>query len=295
MRVLIVEAEGWIGRAAVRQLQLEGMDVLVFGLSPNTASRLFLDRTGVRPIQVIGDGQLDVAGDAPGQLARLDAILVAADRGPGKAQDRLTRLIAVASQNGRPHLIQIATADAVRRRHAATRDSEGPGPLDVPAIPTTTLLPTLLDSTMLEHAAEIATTGQWRGSAARGAPAFIDPRDVVACARAVVMKGRGLGRVQLTGPRHLSYAEVAGALSTILHREITYEAVSPEDQLADLLARGLSHAQAADWVSRDAMTESQSPAPLTDSVLALTGRAPGSLAAYLEDHRCAFADGGMLE
>jgi uncharacterized protein YbjT (DUF2867 family) len=69
---------------------------------------------------------------------------------------------------------------------------------------------------------------------------FVDADDVADVATAALLDDRHIGRLyELTGPRLLSFADVATELSTAVGKDVTYQAVSAREFADDLVASGL--------------------------------------------------------
>lgn len=114
--------------------------------------------------------------------------------------------------------------------------------------------------------------------------AMIDPRDVAACAVAVLCGQSGDGETHLiTGPEAITFTEVARQLSTALGRTVEYVAVPDEAALAGMLEAGLPP-----WLAKGVMGIFQllregTNADTTDSVRQLTGHDPRPVADFAHD------------
>jgi len=160
------------------------------------------------------------------------------------------------------------------------------------AIGYTTLRPAVFTTAITDLADEISSTDGWTGSAPSGRNPFVDPRDVGACAAAVLLRGTWWGQhLDLTGPALYSWPDVAALLTTELGRPITYWPGDEDAVRADTLRRGLPETFAEVLVARDRAAEAGENELLTDLVQRLTGTAPRTLPDYVHEHRAEFQPG----
>ena len=120
---------------------------------------------------------------------------------------------------------------------------------------------------------------------------LIDARDVARVAAHVLTEDGHLGaRYVLTGPELLSHADAAHVFSCVLER-----AVSFQDLPADAFQAILTGAGLPEWFAfllsnvYGTTFRSGAIARVTGDVERLTGRAPCSLATFVNEHRAAFA------
>lgn len=86
---------------------------------------------------------------------------------------------------------------------------------------------------------DYVVTGELRLPAGDGGEAFIDADDIAAVAAAILIDDRHVDAdYELTGPRALTFNDVANELSVATGRTITYTAVSPEDYTHEQEQRG---------------------------------------------------------
>ncbi len=89
---------------------------------------------------------------------------------------------------------------------------------------------------MLEH----VLSGEIRLPAGDVPTPFLDADDIADVAVAALTDTRHVGRLyELTGPRSLTFAEVAAEIGAATGREITYVPVSLEEHAAEIAARGV--------------------------------------------------------
>lgn len=123
--------------------------------------------------------------------------------------------------------------------------------------------------------------------AAKGS--FIDARDIAAVARTLLTSDTFVDRhVDLTGPRALDHAEVAGILTQATGRAIGFQDITPEAMLQGLRAAGLPHDYAAFLVMILGHFKAGHAERTTDAVQRITGRPPRSIEQYAQDHRASW-------
>ena len=122
--------------------------------------------------------------------------------------------------------------------------------------------------------------------AAESRTAFIDARDIAACAVACLLEDNFEGQGwELTGPEGLTYAEAAEILSEVTGRKIRYQHVDDDTFRAGLARVGLASEYAELLVQLFAEVRGGIAERCTDSVLKLTGRPPRDLRSYVNDYR----------
>jgi NAD(P)H dehydrogenase (quinone) len=293
MTILVIGATGKVGGHAVDGLLSQGADVRVYVRDPAKARTRFA-RAAREP------GDLDIVA---GELTDDDALAGAARDtraaflvlGPTGQQAWLAaRAIGVLAGAQVPQLLRLSVSGARRdslgvnqRGHAALDETARAQPIGY-----TTLRPAVFTTAVTDLADEISSADGWTGSAPRGRNPLIDPRDVGACAAAVLLQGRWWGQhLDLTGPALYSWPEVAALLTSELGRPITYWPGDEDAVRSDTLRRGLPEAFAEVLVARDRAVEAGENELLTDLVQRLTGAVPRTLAAYLHEHRSEFQPG----
>ncbi|UCM88975.1 NAD(P)H-binding protein [Streptomyces marincola] len=118
------------------------------------------------------------------------------------------------------------------------------------------------------------------GTFGAGRVAYVDARDVAACAAVLLTGDRGAGEVFVpTGPEALTHREIARRLG------LGFRDVPAAEAAAELRARGLPDGFVADlvWLWEDMAAGGLSV--LTEDVGALTGRAPRTFDDWLADGR----------
>ena len=154
----------------------------------------------------------------------------------------------------------------------------------------TFLRPHVFMQNLLELAPSIAREGVLRSASGEGKIPFIDARDIAEVAAvALTTSGHEGKKYVLTGPRAVSYREVAAAVEAATGKPVRYIAESE----AEARAR-MGHAGAAPWEIESAMaraTYQRAGGPtqaVSPAVEQLTGRAPRSIEAFVAENARAF-------
>lgn len=159
----------------------------------------------------------------------------------------------------------------------------------------TILRPNGIASFLLDFAPEVIADACFRTAAGTGAMALVHPDDVADAAAAVLAEvGAHQGRTwDLTGPRALTYDDVAVILGGILDRPIRHLSEPPEVALPRLMERGLAAWEAEGVVANWLMTGSGEGdfVRVTDDVRRICGRAPRTVEEFMRDNADVFRGG----
>ena len=125
-----------------------------------------------------------------------------------------------------------------------------------------------------------------------GQAGVVDIRDVAEAAYTTLTQpGHDNQSYLVTGPELLSFDAMAGIMSAVLGREITYVDV-PEDRLrAQMQGAGLSDWYITAVLQLFALNRQNQNAKITNAFTAITGKAPRSLRHFMQDHRATFSHG----
>ncbi|MEU4538316.1 SDR family oxidoreductase [Streptosporangium sp. NPDC023825] len=155
----------------------------------------------------------------------------------------------------------------------------------------TILRPHWFMQNLLNEAGDIATTGTFSLNMASARIGMIDVRDVAECAARVLLDDpdRHHGETYtLTGPRSLTFDEVARELGLALGRPVTYLPVGDEAKRKTLLGHGVPE-WIADMLEEYARAYASGWGDFTTDTLAgLLGRPPRDIAGFARDHAPAF-------
>jgi NAD(P)H dehydrogenase (quinone) len=115
-----------------------------------------------------------------------------------------------------------------------------------------------------------------------GASAYVTREDCAAVAATVLAGGGYLGRrLEVTGPRAHTQAEIAGLLSEYTGVTVRYVPISDDDAVADLVAHGMPEPRARRFATIGASVRAGYTATVTDVVARVTGRPATSVAEFL--------------
>lgn len=162
--------------------------------------------------------------------------------------------------------------------------------LDASRIPTVVLRPNFYMSNLLASAEAIKRTCQLVLPAAEARIAMVDPRDVAAAAVAALEGAGDDGqRYVLTGPEPVTFEAVADALTEAVGYAVRFVSVPDDAARAALTEAGMPPVIADNLIRLFSLLRQGAQETVTDEVLTLSGRRPGSFAQFATDHAAAFA------
>jgi NAD(P)H dehydrogenase (quinone) len=131
-------------------------------------------------------------------------------------------------------------------------------------------------------------SGQWHTAAADGRVGYVAREDCARVAAAVLAAEAGAGeRYDVTGPESFTVEQIAAAVREITGRPLAVVPVNDEQLQQGLLAAGIPPFLAPLLVSFDANIRAGKLDVVSDTVARLTGKAPQTLRAFLEEHKAA--------
>ena len=230
--VLVSGATGAIGSGLVPALLAAGVRVKALVRNPAKAEPLRAQGVQV----VIGD--LDDPQTLPAAVSGVDRIFLLTWNGPTAVQ-QATNLIRAAKEAGRPHIVRSGAhgpeKSRIVRDHMAVEAS-----LKSSGLPYTILRPTFFMQNVMMAADTVATQGTIYMPFKDGRLAAIDVRDIVDAAAVVLTNPDHQGETYvLTGPRPVSFHDIAAALSAALGRKVTYVDVPPEAGKQAMMGMGM--------------------------------------------------------
>lgn len=277
--ILVTGATGNVGRELTEQL-----------LQSDQAMRILTRDPGKVPAW---QGRLEVA---VGDLAKAET-LDAAFKDVGclflvtASTEQDENALRAAKKAGVQHLVKLSTFEAVdplmtehvkwhREREELIRAS---------GLAWTFLRPTMFMSTALDWAKTIRQDGTFQFPGGAGKVPAVDPWDVAAVARVALTTAGHEGRAYaLTGPKALSFSEMAQILSEVLGKPVHY-ADMPEQEAREMMR----HAGLPDYVI-DGLAQTflairtHRLEYTTDDVQRVTGRPPRTFEVWCREHRAAF-------
>jgi uncharacterized protein YbjT (DUF2867 family) len=136
----------------------------------------------------------------------------------------------------------------------------------------------------------VQSTGVPSGAGGEGAASYVDVRDAAAVAAHVLCTdGHAADRYVITGPEALTGADVAGRLSDVLGRPVSYQSLPAEQYEAALRSAGMPEWHAGALVELQAVIGRDEFATVTDEVTKAIGRPARTAAAFFADHQATFA------
>ena len=145
-------------------------------------------------------------------------------------------------------------------------------------------------SNLLAAASQVAAEGRLYAPAGEARIAMIDPRDVGAAAAAVLSSPGHEGQTYLlTGPRAITYAEVAAGLSAATASRVEFIDIPDDAAYQAMIGDGMPAFVADQIVKVFAWLRQGAFAHVTPAVETLTGRVPRDFASFARDHAHLFA------
>lgn len=137
-----------------------------------------------------------------------------------------------------------------------------------------------------QHLAPIRDDSAIYSATQDGRVGFIDVEDIARCA-ATLLVAPEIENTDyiLTGPQAQSYDDVAGIFSHQLGRGVTHKRLSVAGIAKRFSSLGFPEEYATTLAAMDGAIASGSERDTTDAVRVITGRAPGSLDAFVRRHR----------
>jgi uncharacterized protein YbjT (DUF2867 family) len=280
--ILVTAATGQIGRAATRRLVSSSVPVRALVRDPARAEGL----AGAELVR----GSYEDEASLTRALQGVQTVLLAGRDSPDYFA-QLARVVTAAERAQVGHMVALsaigASADspiALMRDHHEVEQL-----VQRRAHSWTILRPHLYMQNLLRAAEAVRLRGRLAAPMGKLAFPFVATDDVGAAAASVLRTPEDYAgeTYALTGAIALSYESIADALTRLLERPISYDAIPPEQYLADLLAAGIP-----EWRARDLAFIASAYAPAdnaaTRDLPALLERPAQSLRGFLEAHRDVF-------
>jgi uncharacterized protein YbjT (DUF2867 family) len=148
----------------------------------------------------------------------------------------------------------------------------------------TILRPNVFHQNVLRLAGSIREHGRFRSAVGDARISMIDVRDIVEVAVKALTERGHFGNVYvLTGPQALTYFDVARLLSDAIGKPVTYEALTADEAVRELIQNGVPEPVARTRVGVHRSFSTGSFAEVTGNVEALLHRAPRSFAEFARD------------
>jgi uncharacterized protein YbjT (DUF2867 family) len=284
MTTAVIGGTGRVGRLVVRQLLEADEPVRLLVRDPDKAHRLF-DETG---------GELDVRAIAFDDRDTLTGALRAAGTifmamGSVGLEGNLQRVVidAASRSSDLDQLVRLSvlntgpTSLGINQRAHWNIDFAA----EVLGLPYTTIRPAIFSASVLAAADEIRSARSWTGLADSGQIALVDHRDAADVAVRVLRDPATWGtHHELTGPRLLSWPDVARLISIELGEPVVFQTATEQDVIRRLTDKGVPPGQAELLVAREWAILAGENERTTDTIGRLTGAAPRAIEAFLHEH-----------
>jgi uncharacterized protein YbjT (DUF2867 family) len=281
--ILVTGATGTVGSEVVRQLVERNEPVRVLTRDPQKAAKF---GAAVEVFQ----GDLEQPGTLGPAFAGVEALFVLSNypsvalcETNAYAAAKAASVRRIVKLSGRHINADFFAGTALAQSHAESEER-----LQALGIPWTILRPGSFASNFLnffdrENRVVALPIGEGKDS-------FIDPRDIAACAVALLTSPGHDGRIyEITGPEELSYAECAEKLSAASGKPVVYHDI-PADMLRQgLLAMGVPEPTADSFLAFFRGVKEGRIFPPTSTVGDLLGRPPYSFDEWASANAAAFA------
>ena len=282
--MILVTTAGKVGAETVRLLRNRDVPVRVLVRDPDQATARELAAAGAE----IAVGDLDVPASLDQALAGVSSVVLVSPAVPAQELN----VVARAARACVGHIVK-ATSKASPDSPIARRrgQSEIEAGLAATGIPHTLLRSNAYMQNVLALAPAIAATSSFGSAAGNGRTGMVDTRDVAAVAAEIAAgPAAHAGRTYwLTGPELLSNYDVAGVLTKLLGRVITYRELTFEENQAVMIAAGVPEPIAHMNAQAFSLTADGDAAWVTDDVPSILGRPARSFAQFAADHAADFS------
>jgi uncharacterized protein YbjT (DUF2867 family) len=278
-KILVTGATGQVGRALVKRLLSDGVEVKAATRRPDVARGLF--GAGAEVVEL--DFDVTATWDAAVQWA--DRVFLAPPPFDPHGDERLVPFLDWAVQSGARHLVLLSAMGIEARERLHLRRIEHR--VERTGVDWTFLRPNVYMQNFARGfvARTIREEGAIRLPVGAAHVSFVDGRDVAAAAARVLEDDRHFGRAYtLTGPEALDHVQVADLIGRAADREVRYEPVG-EDAMREYLAdAGWPDGQADTFAGLMAAIREGRRLDVTEHIEHLTGRPPTSFEAFAREH-----------
>lgn len=283
--IVVTGATGNAGSEVVRALTARGSRVRAFVRDPGKAR----DTLGQNVELAVGD--LADPGTVRAALEGADALLLSCADDPRRVGWEIAAIDAAAAAGVR-RIVKLSATTAEPGSPVAFWDWHGQVEQHLRASGTgwVILRANWYMSNLLAAASRVAAEGRIYAPAGQARIAMIDPRDVGAAAATVLSSPGHEGQTYLlTGPRAITYAQVAAALSAATASRVEFVDVPGDAARQAMVGDGMPGFVADQIVAMFGMLRQGAAAPVSPDVETLTGSAPRDIASFARDHARLFA------
>lgn len=279
-KILVTGATGTIGSFVVENLQKAGADFIALARSEEKAKSL--NDKGIST--VIGDlADIESLRNAMTDMDKLFLLSVTSPESP-KLQGNAVNL---AKEKGIKHIVKISARGAdvnatfnIGRFHGETEED-----IRQSGIAYTFVQPHSFLQNLLFEAGSIKNENSIFASMADGKIPMVDARDIAAVAATSLLETGHEGQSYIvTGPKAISYYDVASELSKQLNRPIKYIPVSLEDGHKGMLDAGMPDWLADDITAINEVYGANEATEISPDVEKVSGKKPISLEKFIADY-----------
>jgi uncharacterized protein YbjT (DUF2867 family) len=283
--ILVTTAGGNVGGELVKALSGRGAEFRCGYHSPEKAEKA--RATGLNTA-VMDYGKAETLRAA---LQGIDRLFLASPATPAQPEQEAV-MVEEARKAGVKRIVKLSVWRAPEESTTFARwNRQGEKKVEASGIPFTLLRPnSFMQNVVNFFSASIRAQNTFFLPGGNARISHIDVRDI-ASAAAVALTGEGHeGRAyDLSGPEALTYQQIAGLLSRLLGRTITYVNLPEEDFKKTLLGLGAPEWQPAAFIDLMRYSNQGQASDVLGSVQQITGRKPTSFEQFARDHRAAFS------
>lgn len=283
-KILVTGATGTIGSFVVKGLKHIKADFVAMVRSEEKAKTLNEKGIGT----VIGD--LENIESLEKALDGIDKVFLLSVTSPDSPKQQ-GNLVKVAKEKGIKHIVKVSArgtaSDAIfniGRWHAVTEAEIMESGINYTFLHCHSFLQNLFfdEGTIKEQNAIYSSMGS-------GRIGMVDARDIAAVAiHTLTVKGYENKTYTLTGPKAVSYDDVARSLTQHLGREIKYVPVELEASRKGMIESGMPKWLADDMTTINELYSEDKGSELSGDVEKVTGQKPISLDEFIQDYKYRF-------
>jgi uncharacterized protein YbjT (DUF2867 family) len=280
--MILVTTAGTVGSEAARLLVERQVPVRVLVRDPKKV--MALADAGVE----IAVGDLDASASIDEAMVGVTSVILVSSAVPAQELN----LVCSAVRAGVEHVVKAtskASADSpIARRRGQTEIEAG---LAASGLPHTLLRSNAYMQNTLMLAPVIAKTSSFGSSAGKGLVGMVDARDVAAVAAEIAASPAGhAGKTYwLSGPQLISNYDVAGLLSKLLGRTITYRELTFDENKSAMVSAGVPEAIAEQNAQAFSLTAEGDAEWTSEDVELILGRPARSYQQFVADCARAFS------
>ena len=292
MTVLVIGATGNVGTHVVNALVGQGTATRIITRNPERAAALFPAGVDIIEGDTVDESVLMASLDG------VDAVFLLTFHGRDMAEVQL-RIIRALRRTTVKIVKLSGTSSAIRpdgpyacRLHWEIEEIlKGTGMPHVIVRPNA-FMQTMINQIMLPA---IQTTGKMPNAVGQAGLSLIDARDIGAVSATVLTKPDWDGQtLVLTGPRAVTFPEIASLIGDIRGRSIETLEITPDDVRVSLIGRGMAEWEAEHFQEMYQVFRNGESSYVTSDVEVVTGRPPRTIEDYLLGEREAFAVGEVV-